>query len=374
MRILFIQLNLVLLSLLYVNALDANIKTIKTKTEKIKIERVLDIDGIPWSIEFFDDHLIISEKEGRFHIYDLKQKKIISTTEVPGVKDVGQGGLLDVKLHPNFKENKQIFYSYAKSTGGGYATTLAKAFIKENKVSRFSDILVTNSHGPASRHFGSRIAFNKTKDKLFLSIGDRGERDKAQDLMFHNGKVLRLNLDGSFPKDNPFPKSPAVWSYGHRNPQGLFFDDMTGILYEQEHGPRGGDEINIIKKGKNYGWPIITYGKEYWGPSIGEGTHKKGLEQPIYYYVPSIAPCGLLLYRGEKLKSWNGQLLSGALKLKHINLLTLVQQKNKTKPIKVTGEERIIENWKKRIRYIAQSPDQLIYFSTDSGEVYRISH
>ena len=207
---------------------------------------------------------------------------------------------------------------------------------------------------------------------FFFGVGDRGERPNGQDLTNHAGSIIRLNLDGSIPQDNPFVNSnaalPEIWSYGHRNPQGLAFDEISNKLWEIEHGPRGGDEINLIKSGANYGWPVISYGKEYWGPlSVGEGTHRKGMEQPIKYYVPSIAPGSLTIYSGNAFPMWKGNLFSGALILRHINRIVL---NSKNKAIK---EERLLEALDERIRAIAESPQGWLYFSTDSGKIYRLS-
>lgn len=340
--------------------------------EKFQAIEVARVDGIPWSFVFIDNkNILVANRNGTLHYVNLDTKKELNKMNVPHVAQVGQGGLLDLKKHPDFQNNKTIYYTYSKSTGGGYTTVLASLNFKNGQATNFKDLFIAKAEGPASRHFGSRIAFNKEKNKLFLSIGDRGERDKAQSLSFHNGKILRLNLDGTTPKDNPFAEAPAIYSFGHRNPQGLVFIDKYDTLFEQEHGPRGGDEINVILKGKNYGWPVITYGKEYWGPKIGEGTKKKGLEQPIKFYVPSIAPCGLFYYEGSKYPAWNGSLLNGALKLKHLNRVKISQKKQK---FFAEEEERVFENLNKRIRYITQGPNQddYLYMTSDDGGIYQI--
>ena len=202
-------------------------------------------------------------------------------------------------------------------------------------------------------------------------MGDRGERSNGQDRSNHAGCVMRLNRDGSVPGDNPFIGQadvlPEIWSYGHRNPQGMAYDPIHKRLWLIEHGPRGGDEINLILPGRNYGWPVISYGKEYWGPvAVGEGTHRKGMEQPIKQYTPSIAPGSLLLYSGKAFPAWGGNLFAGALKLQHINRVTLDAKGN------AIGEERLLTDLNERIRALAESPQGWIYFSTDSGKVYRI--
>lgn len=207
---------------------------------------------------------------------------------------------------------------------------------------------------------------------MFFGIGDRGRRDLAQDLGNHVGAIIRLELDGSVPRDNPFVGDPQaldeIWSYGHRNPQGLLFDRETRRLWSIEHGPRGGDEINLILKGRNYGWPVVSHGKEYWGPlSIGEGTEKPGIEPPRKVYIPSIGPGSLMMYRGEAFPQWHGNLFAGALKLRHLNRISL------SKSGRAIGEERLLEDLGERIRALLQGPEGLIYLSTDSGRILRLA-
>ena len=210
---------------------------------------------------------------------------------------------MDVALLPNYKTTGWLYFTYVKEIEGEGATVLARAKLNKNKFYSWQELLVTSSRSDTSHHFGSRIAFDNN-GHVFFGIGDRGERPNAQDISNHAGSILRLNLDGSIPHDNPFVNTknalPEIWSYGHRNPQGLTYDIKTNRLWEIEHGPRGGDEINLIIKGANYGWPVISYGKEYWGPlAVGEGTHRKGMEQPVKVYIPSIAPGSLLMYSGN---------------------------------------------------------------------------
>jgi glucose/arabinose dehydrogenase len=231
-------------------------------------------------------------------------------------------------------------------------------------------LLVTESATDTRKHFGSRIAFD-ANGHVFFGVGDRGKRPMAQDLSNHVGTIIRLNLDGSVPSDNPYFGNPGtrseVWSFGHRNPQGLVFDVPTSRLWEIEHGPRGGDEINLITKARNYGWPVISHGKEYWGPvAVGEGTSKPGMEQPRKVYIPSIAPGSLVLYRGKAFPEWYGNLFAGALKLRHLNRIELSPSGQ------VVNEERILEDLNERIRALAISPEDWIYFSTDSGRILRI--
>lgn len=278
--------------------------------------------------------------------------------------------MLDIALSPNYKKDGWIYFTYVKEVKGQGATVLSRAKLVARTFSNWQELLVTKSTTQESRHFGSRITFDG-HGHVFFAVGDRGVRKNAQDLSNHAGSIMRLNLDGSVPEDNPFSKNkqllPEVWSYGHRNPQGLAYDAENERLWSIEHGPRGGDEINLIHSGANYGWPTISYGKEYWGPiAVGEGTHRKGMEQPVKVYTPSIAPGSLLLYSANALPDWKGNLLSGALKLHHINRIVLSKQGE------VLKEERLLEDLDERIRALAQSPQGWLYFSTDSGKIFRL--
>ena len=332
--------------------------------EKFVVKEVAEIRGIPWGFDFLPDgRIIITLKSGKVLIKD--GDKLDEIHVFPEAKKYGQGGLMDVKVHPDFSKNKTLFFSYAKEYASGIGTVISKATLENNKLTS-KIIFRSNPPGSGGRHFGSRIVL---KDgKLFFGIGDRGERKEAQKKKSHLGKILRINEDGSIPPDNPFKS--AIWSMGHRNPQGLYYDGERNILWEQEHGPRG-DEINIIKQGKNYGWPTITYGKEYWGPSIGP-THKRGLEQPVKYFTPSIAPSSLMVYSGKLFKNWKGDLFSTALMFDHINKLKL-NDKNR-----VVDEARF--EVKGRLRHIEERPTNVgdkkageIYFSTDEGFIYKMT-
>jgi glucose/arabinose dehydrogenase len=347
-----------------------HIGTIQFKKNKIKLERVLRGYEIIWGFDFIDENnIVFTQKNGQLFHFDILSKKVAEIKGVPAVVDKGQGGLLDVKKSPHYTKNKKLYFTYSHSNGNAYTTRLAYAEL-DLKNKKLKDILVLFTAEPyfkTKHHYGSRISFDN-KGHLFISVGDRGQRDLAQSLVTHNGKIIRLKLDGSVPDDNPFVQQNGIkkeiWSFGHRNPQGLYYDLKTDKLYGQEHGPRGGDEINLIEKGSNYGWPIITYGREYTGPKIGEGTHKKGMVQPLKHFTPSIAPSGFLVYRGNAFKYFQGHFFSGALKLRHLNHVYPVKDKLK--------EIRHFESLNKRVRSIMQSPDDLIYFSTDSGEIYRL--
>ncbi len=330
------------------------------------VDKIIENQGIIWAIDFLSpEKLIFTERGGKIKTYDLKSKKLTEIKNVPEVQTVGQGGLLDVMLDPNFKSNNKIYISYAVEVEGGYTTRVSSAQLENNLLKNITTIFEATPANKNRVHFGSRFA---TDGKyLFLTIGDRGERDNSQKLSTHLGKLHRIHFDGKVPEDNPFVKTkdakPEIWTYGHRNAQGLFYDTDTKELWLQEHGPRGGDEINLIEKGKNYGWPVITYGREYYGPKIGT-TQKDGLEQPVYHFTPSIAPSGLIIYKGSKHPQWKGSFFSGSLVLTHLN--RLYQSDGKYK------EERFFKDMGARIRTVSEDDSGNIYFSTDNGTIFRI--
>jgi len=341
--------------------------------EFYKLDKKASGFSVPWGMTFISDtQMLVTERQGKLYRLDLASGKKEPISGLPAIAVMGQGGLLDIQASPNFKSDGWIYFTYSKPVKGDEgATALAKAKLKGNQLDSLQDLIVTKSASDGGRHFGSRITFDN-KGHLFFSVGDRGDRDNGQDLMNHASTIVRLKLDGSIPKDNPFVGSKKgldeIWSYGHRNPQGMFFDKEKGQLWSIEHGPRGGDEINLIKKGANYGWAVISYGKEYWGPvAVGEGTHREGMEQPVKYYVPSIAPSSLIMYRGEAFPQWQGNLFSGALKLTHLNRVVL-DSNGKPKE-----EERLFKSLGERIRNVITDDKGLIYFATDRGNIYQVS-
>ena len=342
-------------------------------TEKIdiQVELITENLGVPWGMDFLDpDTIIFTERSGGIGMLTISTGKVTKIQNPPQVMARGQGGLLDVVVSPDYPTSGWIYFTYVKEKDGRGVTVLARAKINGNKIDLWQDVFETLSATKTGRHFGSRIAFDHN-GHVFFTVGDRGERPTSQDLTNHAGTVLRLTMEGEIPKDNPFMNDKsvldAIWSYGHRNIQGIVYDKDHDRLWTNEHGPRGGDEINLVHAGKNYGWPQISYGKEYWGPkSVGQGTHKKGMEQPKKVYTPSIAPSSLMLYTGKEFPAWNGNLFSGALKLTHLNRVT-VDSKGE-----LNGEERLLEDFAERIRALKQGPDGFIYFSTDSGQILRI--
>lgn len=352
-------------------AAQAKATIVHSEGMNLRLDQVASDLGIPWGMSFISaNHLLVTDRSGPIRRVDIDTGKITVLKNVPEVLAEGQGGMLDVAISPQFKTDGWIYFTFVKSIDGLGATTLARARLKGDSFTDWQELLVTQSVTTTSRHFGSRIAFDED-GHVYFSVGDRGVRNNAQDLNNHAGSIIRLNQDGSVPDDNPYKQDkkllPEVWSYGHRNPQGLIYDSETKRLWSIEHGPRGGDEINLIHSAANYGWPKISYGKEYWGPfDVGEGTHAPGMEQPVKVYTPSIAPGSLLIVKGDALPGWKGNLLSGALKLQHINRIVLSEKGE------VIQEERLLENLGERIRALAQSASGWVYFSTDSGKLFRL--
>ena len=352
------------------SAQEENIlKEYPSASTPFKVERLAQELGVVWGMVFISNHeILFTEREGGLKKLNLQTGAIIKIAGAPKVYAVGQGGLLDVALHPRFSQNQRVYFSYSKEFSGTQTTAVATARLQENKLIGLKDIFIAHPAVDSRHHFGSRMVFDR-QGFLYVSVGDRHERHLAQKLDNHLGKILRLTDEGKAPADNPFTTTPGakpeIWSFGHRNPQGLFIHPKTGHLWEQEHGPRGGDEINLIQKGKNYGWPVITHGREYWGPKIGEGTAKEGMEQPVKHYTPSIAPCGFLIYSGKKFTKWKHDMFSGALALQHLNRLKVVNQK-------VLQEERLLQDLRFRVRSVIEGPQGFIYISVDGGNILRL--
>lgn len=346
-----------------------NVSTQAAQT--FKSEEITELSGVPWGLAQIDKQIIIyTLQRGEAGLIDLKTGKTQLLSGLPVIESVGQGGLMDVATPPNYEAGAWLYFTYSKLVKGKAVTTLARAVLDGTKLDRWEDLLVTDSGTSEGVHFGSRIAFDND-GHIYFGVGDRGERDNAQNTLNHAGTIMRLNLDGSVPKDNPFVDDkkylPEIYSFGHRNPQGLDYDQKTQRLWEVEHGPRGGDEINLITASKNYGWPVISFGKEYWGPlSVGEGTKKIGMEQPAKVYTPSIAPGSLVVYHGNAFPEWQGDILVSALKLMHINRVELNEL---GQPV---AETRLLESLKERIRDLLVGSEGYIYFSTDSGKIMRI--
>jgi glucose/arabinose dehydrogenase len=327
----------------------------------------------PWALEFLPDgRIIVTERPGRVRIVDRDGRLSKPLDGVPRVLARSQGGLLDVALDPRFAENRLAYIAYAEPGEGNTAgTAVARGRLAEGQLENVQVIYRQQPKVEGGNHFGSRLVFARD-GTLIVTQGDRfAYRERAQDLSSGIGKIIRINPDGSVPKNNPFAgrsgARPEIWSYGHRNVQSAAFHPQTGQLWTVEHGARGGDELNHPEAGKNYGWPVITYGVDYSGAKVGEGTAKEGMEQPVYYWDPVIAPSGMIFYTGEAFPDWKGSILIGSLTPGLLVRLTL-------KDGKVAREERYLGDLKERIRDVQQGPDGLIYVVTDNsnGRVVRI--
>ena len=341
----------------------------ETADYRIRVVSVAEGLANPWSLAFLPNgDMLVTEKPGRVR---LIRAGVLTPEPVPGVPEVAarrQGGLMDVVLHPQFAENNWVYLTYSKPGEGDNATTaLARGRFDGTRLTEVEDLFVANAWAETGGHFGSRLAF--TPDgKLFMSIGERQQRDRAQDPTDHAGTVLRLNDDGSVPDDNPFLGRagflPEIYSYGHRSPQGLTVHPETGEVWENEHGPRGGDEANLILPGRNYGWPVVSYGREYSGEIITHQPWKEGMEPPKYYWVPSIAISGMTFYTGDRFPEWKGHLFVGG--LRHY----VVQR---VAPLNRRGgfeRESMLTELRQRVRDVRQGPDGLLYVVTD-GDLTR---
>lgn len=330
------------------------------------------IEGLtnPWGMCWLPNgDLIYTEKEGRMYRYDGKSSYAINN--VPAVYARGQGGLLDVTIHPDFKENNIIYISYASPEGAepGGNTAVAKAVLKNNDLTDFKVLYKASPNTKQGVHFGSRFAWD-TDGYLYFTTGDRGNRDEnSQDVTRDNGKIYRIHDDGRIPADNPFVNTKgaktAIYCYGNRNVQGITTHPKTGAIIAHEHGPEGGDEINFIKSGVNYGWPVISYGEEYGGGVFAENTEKEGMAQPFYYWVPSIAPSGFAIIDNAAYGDWNGNYLIGSLKFQYLEMLSVTKSG-------VTKREKLADQFG-RLRNVKMSPDGIIYIGVEGKGIFTIT-
>lgn len=348
---------------------ESSVKAETPKNTDYTTETVVGDISIPWGMALLPDNsMLITEKSG-----ELIHFKDGSKTNIEGVPEIyvrGQGGFMDVTLHPNYSENGWIYFSYASSEGEGEGgnTAIMRAKLSGNTLVEKEVLYKAGPNTKKGQHFGSRIEFDKD-GYLYFSIGERGERDiNPQDITRDCGKIYRLHDDGSVPNDNPFVDTEnaktAIYSYGHRNPQGLTKHPETGIIWEHEHGPKGGDEINMIEKGKNYGWPVISYGINYNGTTFTDITEKEGMKQPIFYWVPSIAPSGMTFVNSDKYPDWKGNILVGSLKFKYLERLVLEDGI-------VVKREKLFENIG-RVRDVVQAPDGNIYLAVEDKGIVKV--
>ena len=320
----------------------------------------------PWAVGFLPSgDILVTERSGDLRLIKngrLQDAVVEGLPEISAKND--QGGLLDIALDPAFDENGRLCLSYVAKAKGGRGTEIGCGIFRDNRLDDFAVIFRAEPKNKSGRHFGCRLLF--ADGYLYATLGDRGKRPQAQDRGTHPGSVVRLMADGTIPPDNPFignsSYQPEIYAYGNRNPQGLAQDQITDSIWMHEHGPRGGDELNRLMAGANYGWPVISYGKEYFLPkAVGEGTHKNGMEQPVHYWVPSIAPSGMTFYSGSDFPGWQNSLFLGSLKFQELVRLELDQGQ-------VVAEERLLSGEFDRIRDVRQGPDGALYLLTDAAE------
>lgn len=348
---------------------ESTVKAQDPETLNYTTELVVGDINIPWGMAFLpDDSMLITEKSGELIHFKNGLKQLIAG--VPDIYVRGQGGFMDVKLHPKYETNGWIYFSYASAEGEGDGgnTAIMRAKLNSNTLVEKELLYKAAPNTKRGQHFGSRIEFDND-GYLYFSIGERGERDiNPQDITRDCGKIYRLHDDGRIPEDNPFVNTPnakkAIYSYGHRNPQGLIKHPETGEIWEHEHGPQGGDEINIVQKGKNFGWPVISYGINYSGTSFTDITEKEGMEQPVFYWVPSIAPSGMAFATSDKYPDWKSNLLVGSLKFEYLERLVLENGK-------VVKREKLFEKIG-RVRDVVQAPDGYIYVAVEGKGIVKI--
>ena len=347
---------------------------VKTKTA-YKSEKIAEKLGLPWAIiPLPDGRLLITERRGSMQILDANGKLVKKLTGFPEVDASGQGGMLDVALDPNFSKNKMIYWSFSEKNGPGNLMAVAKGELNEAESKVQNPVVIFRATPPlkSSMHYGSRLVFDKDGN-LFVSTGERSileGRKQAQWLNSGLGKIFKITKDGKPAPGNPFINQkdamPEIFAYGIRNAQSLDINPVTGEVWEAEFGPRGGDEVNIIRAGKNYGWPTITYGIEYAGGKVGDGIQQKaGMEQPVYYWDPVLSPSGMTFYKGSAIPEWKNNLFIGGLSSMHIARLVIENNK-------VVGEERLLADEKERFRDVAYF-NGMLYAVTDGGNLYRIS-
>ncbi len=343
-------------------------------SEEAEFRLVEVVSGLsrPWGLAFLPDgRALVTERAGGLYLIDLAAGDASSVSGLPPIAAGGQGGLLDVAVDPSYDDNSWVYFTYSQAYDGGTGTTLSRARLRDSALTDLEELFRMQPPGSGGRHFGSRIAF-LPDDTIVISIGDRGRQDRAQDFQDHAGSLVRLERDGSIPTDNPFLDDPDVldelYALGSRNAQGLVLHPETGVLWQHEHGPRGGDELNIIEAGNNYGWPEMSQGVDYrTGQPIGQGTEAPGMTQPIEHWTPAIAPSGMAFYFGDAFPGWRGNLFIGSLVDRH--LLRLVIEDDR-----VTHQERLLDRTVGRVRDVRLGPDGYLYLLADEADsgVYRL--
>lgn len=339
-----------------------------TAVSEIQMVTLVENLDDPWGMDFLPSgDLLVSEKSGQLKFIDGRSFAVSDIQGLPASAAVGQGGLLDVLVHPRFSDNNWVYLSYTVARDEKYTTRVSRARLIDGQLTEHQVLFSAAPYFKERHHFGSRLLISE--GYLYITVGDRGNRALAQSLETHNGKVIRLTEDGAVPADNPFVGSatalPEIWSYGHRNPQGIAQHPYNSSIWLAEHGPQGGDELNILKRGGNYGWPLVTYGEEYGGGKIGQGTHKNGTEQPLVYWLPSIGTSNLTFYTGDIYPGWQDSVLVGGLKLTRISRLVLEGEG-------VGEETRLLANLNMRIRDLQVGPDGRLYALADGSRLIRL--
>ncbi len=367
------KLTLGMLGLLACHTSILHADVIQSQKHRFNVEVVTGELQHPWGLAFLPGgDILVTERGGRLR--RIEGGKLLETpiAGLPNIQERGQGGLMGIALHPDFDQNRWLYLAYAAKGRGGHSTEVLRGQLNGSQLNDVQTIFKAIPKSRGGRHFGSRLVFGRD-NTLYISLGDRGARPSAQDLSDHRGALIRVNADGSVPPDNPFTGSPNVqpeiYTYGNRNMQGMALHPVSGVIWTHEHGPQGGDEVNIMRAGVNYGWPVITYGVNYGsGTPIGEGTHKEGMAQPIHKWVPSIAPSGMAFYSGDAFPDWKGDLFVGSLKF---GLLVRLDVQGE----QVTSEERMLDGRYGRIRDVVQGPDGYLYLLTDhrDGQLLRLT-
>lgn len=345
--------------------------TEKTEANSIKLTPVATDLEHPWGMDFLPNgDILVTERRGKLFLIRMPSGQKQEVQGLPEIAEVGQGGLLDVMIHPSYSRNQIVFISYAGRSAQGYGTEVVRARLNGPRLTDVQKIFEAVPKTRGGQHFGSRLLWGKD-DKLYITLGDRNMKEEAQNPRTHLGSIIRINEDGSVPEDNPFygheSYRPEIFSYGHRNVQGIALHPQTGEIWAHEHGPKGGDEVNIVKKGLNYGWPTVTYGVDYSGFKISDKTSAPDMQDPVLHWTPSIAPSGMMFYTGDQFPEWKGDLFVGALVQTHLRRVHLEGNT-------AAEQEVLLENLGERIRDVAQGPDGNIYLLTDQtyGTLYKL--
>ena len=341
----------------------SQVREIITDTKKIRVVPIAQSLDSPWSMVFLPGgDILVTERPGRLRLIRNGKLEDEPIAGLPAIQFGTHGGLLDVALHPNFERNNWIYLAYSKAGERGVTTAVARSRLEGKRLVDTADVFIADAWTQGSLNPGSRVVFDKN-GMLYASVGDRGPTTEplAQDLGVHNGKIVRLHDDGRIPADNPFVSRPGakpeIWSYGHRNPQGMTINPDTGEVWASEHGPMGGDEVNIIKRGANYGWPVVSYGRKYTGEIISESPTREGMESPRFFWVPSIGISGMLFYTGDRFPAWKGQLIVTGMSGRMIQRVRLAGRGQNER-------ESMLMELRQQIRDIRQGPDGLIYLVT----------